>query len=490
MQKILILISFILLGCNQIDTAKRPNFIFILVDDLGKEWVETYGAEEIETPNINKLAENGITFNNAYSMPQCTPSRVALLTGQYPFVNGWINHYDVPRWGHGVNFDTNKNSSFAKALQNEGYSTCVAGKWQINDFRIEPDAMEKAGFEDYCMWTGYESGNKPSGKRYWDPYIFTKAGSKTYQGEFGPDIFSNFIIDFMEEHKDEPMCVYYPMVLTHSPFVNTPHEPDVKTKYQKHKAMVRYTDFIIGKIVKSLKDLNIDDNTFLIFTTDNGTSPGIIGKRDSVYVRGGKSYLTENGINAPFLVITPDKQHFETNALIDFTDIYPTLLALAGVENKTDSSGYSFAAVLQGKTNETKRDWILSMGGLRAKLSDDDRMENWFTFRDRVLRDEQYKVYTDTLKQIVRVFDLEKDPYESNNLINEEGIKLIIQKFEKIVRELPNKDAQPKYNKTIDSLYNIPAEELNCCGGPKGNRKTNMMKLATEEVFLKQLMTK
>lgn len=489
--KFLIILSLLwFTGCSQSKVSKKPNFIFILVDDLGKEWVETYGAEEIETPNINALAENGITFNNAYSMPQCTPSRVALLTGQYPYVNGWINHYDVPRWGHGVNFDTTKNPSFAKVLQDAGYATCIAGKWQINDFRIEPDAMEKAGFDAFCMWTGYESGNKPSDKRYWDPYIFTKEGSKTYEGEFGPDIFSNFIIDFMTAHKNEPMCVYYPMVLTHSPFVHTPHEPEAKTKYQKHKAMVRYTDFIIGNIVKSLKELHIEDNTYLVFTTDNGTSPGIIGKRDSVYVRGGKSYLTENGINAPFLVITPDKQHFKTDALIDFTDVFPTLLDVAEIENKTKASGYSFAEILKGKTKESKRDWILSMGGLSAKISDDDRMENWFTFRDRVLRDEQYKVYTDTLKQIVRVFNLKKDPYETQNIIDDVAAKPILQKFRKIISGLPNKDAQPKYSRTIDSLYNEPVEKLNCCGGPKGARKNNMMKLATEEMFLKQLQLK
>lgn len=486
MHKFVFILSILLLaGCTQKKAPQRPNFIFILVDDLGKEWVETYGATEIQTPHINKLAETGISFNNAYSMPQCTPSRVALITGQYPFTNGWINHYDVPRWGHGVNFDINQNPSFAKALQESGYTTCVAGKWQINDFRIEPDAMEKAGFDEYCMWTGYESGNKPSENRYWDPYIFTKEASKTYEGEFGPDIFSDFIIDFMTQNKEKPMCIYYPMVLTHSPFVDTPHEPEVKTKYQKHQAMVRYTDFIVGKIVKSMESLGIMDNTYLIFTTDNGTSPSIIGKRDSVYVRGGKSYLTENGINAPFLVITPDKQHFETDALIDFTDIYPTLMDLAGVENHSKSNGYSFAEVLKGESEQSKRDWILSMGGLSAKISEDDRMENWFEFRDRVLRDERYKVYTDTAKQIVRVFDLQSDPYETKNVIDLEESKPILEKFEKILSSIPDRDAQPKYEKTVDSLYNVPAQKMNCCGGPKGARKTNMLPLATEEAFLK-----
>jgi len=80
-------------------TPEKPNILCILVDDLGKEWISNYGAEGIETPNIDQLAENGMKFENFYSTPQCTPSRVSLLTGQYPYRNGWVNHWDVPRWG-------------------------------------------------------------------------------------------------------------------------------------------------------------------------------------------------------------------------------------------------------------------------------------------------------------------------------------------------------------------------------------------------------
>ena len=93
----------------------RPNIVFILMDDLGKEWIGCYGAENIQTPNIDALAESGMKFQNAYSMPQCTPSRVCFMTGQYPFRNGWVNHWDVPRWGLGY-FDWKKNPSIARVL--------------------------------------------------------------------------------------------------------------------------------------------------------------------------------------------------------------------------------------------------------------------------------------------------------------------------------------------------------------------------------------
>ena len=137
----------------------RPNILFIMADDLGKEWISCYGAEDIETPHIDALAAGGMKFHNAYSMPQCTPSRVTLLTGKYPFRNGFINHWDVPRWGIGYfDWKQRENTTFARLMKDLGYATCAAGKWQINDFRIEPQAMRKHGFDDWAMWTGAETG--------------------------------------------------------------------------------------------------------------------------------------------------------------------------------------------------------------------------------------------------------------------------------------------------------------------------------------------
>ncbi|NDH00015.1 MAG: N-acetylgalactosamine 6-sulfate sulfatase, partial [Opitutae bacterium] len=135
-------------------TKAKPNILYIMADDLGKEWISCYGAEDMETPNIDALAAGGIKFNNAYSMPACTPSRTTLLTGKYPWRTGWANHWDVPRWGVGY-FDWKKkeNTTFARLMKDLGYATAAAGKWQINDFRIEPQAMKKHGFDDWAMWT-------------------------------------------------------------------------------------------------------------------------------------------------------------------------------------------------------------------------------------------------------------------------------------------------------------------------------------------------
>lgn len=95
-------------------------------------------------PYIDRLAQSGIRFENAYSMPQCTPSRVTLLTGQYPFRHGWVNHWDVPRWGSGCHFDPEQNPCFPLLLRQAGYASAAAGKWQIDDFRVEPEALGEA----------------------------------------------------------------------------------------------------------------------------------------------------------------------------------------------------------------------------------------------------------------------------------------------------------------------------------------------------------
>ena len=457
---------------------QKPNILFILLDDMGKEWVSQYHADDIETPNIDQLAAGGIQFNNAWSMPQCTPSRVTIMTGQYPFRHGWVNHYDVPRWGHGANFDSEKNPSIAKIMKQAGYKTCVAGKWQINDFRLQPEAMVSHGFDDYCMWTGGEGGNETlSQERYWNPYIHTKDGSKTYEDQFGEDIFTDFIIDFMKKNKEDPMMIYYPMCLPHGPLTTTPAEPNASSKMDKHKAMVRYTDLILKKLVSALEDLEIRDNTIIVWTTDNGTSGTITGHRDGRAIQGGKTYLTENGVNEPFIVNWPEKvpSGVQTDALIDFSDLLPTFADLGGASLPKDYQydGKSFKNLILGKQNKSDRDWILTMGSLAARI-DNGRVSNVHTFRDRALRDETYKVFVDTLQQITEIYDLKADVEEVNNLIQSksEDVQNALVKFRNIVDALPSEDKQPIYTKLSGSLFDISPMELNK-KAEKGRRRSN-----------------
>ncbi len=460
---------------------KKPNILFIMLDDLGKEWISAYGAQDVKTPNIDELARTGMMFENAYSMPQCTPSRITLLTGQYPWRNGWVNHYDVPRLGHGGRFDPIMNPSFARMIRDAGYATCAAGKWQINDFRLEPDAMVNAGFDEYCMWTGGENGGsstKASQLRYWDPYIHTKEGSKTYIGEFGEDIFSDFIIDFMKKNHEKPMMIYYPMCLPHGPLTTTPAEPDTPKKDQ-HEAMTRYTDIILKKLLDALDDLKIRDNTIIVWTTDNGTGVGQIGRRNDRYVRGGKMHLTENGLNAPFIVNCPGTvpEGVVTDALVDFTDLLPTFCDLAGapLDKNFTYDGHSFAPLILGKKTDTDRNWIMGLGGRFAMLVN-DRITSVQEFRDRVIRDKEYKAYVDTTAHIYEIIDFKNDPDEQINLIDSDNPKIqaSIKKFQDILDQFPKTDNSPIYHQLDTSYYDHPAAALNkvALGGKKGAAKS------------------
>ena len=434
---------------------QKPNILFILTDDLGKEWVSSYGAEEIKTPNIDQLVQTGLKFDNFYSTPQCAPSRISLFTGQYPFRNGWVNHWDVPRWGGGAHFDWDKNPSIARIMQSAGYKTAAVGKWQINDFRVQPDAMVFHGFNDYCMWTGYEAGNPASAERYWNPYIHTKAGSRTYAGQFGEDIFSGFLIDFIKENKDKPMFLYYAMCLPHLPFVSTPAEPDVTEKYDCHKAMVKYMDFTIGKLIKALDDFDIRKNTIIIYTTDNGTTGQITGRMNGREVQGGKAKTTENGICEPFVVNCPGvvPEGKTTSALGDLTDILPTCADLAGVplpENYV-FDGVSLADVFLGKTKNSSRKWIMAMGGDGKGSSgalSENGLENEYRFRDRVIRNKAYKLFVSSDRKPEKLISILDDPEEKSDLLssNNPKIKSELKKLWKAVLTFPEKDNDPIYN--------------------------------------------
>jgi arylsulfatase A-like enzyme len=414
----------------------KPNIIFIMVDDLGKDMISCYGSEKTQTPNIDALAAKGARFTNAYSMPQCVPTRVTVLTGQYPFRHGWVNHYDVPRWGKGCHFDPNYNPCIARVIKSAGYSTCIAGKWQISDFRIQPDILNEVGFDEYCVWTGYEKGNPSSAKRYWDAYLHTDEGSKTYKDQFGPDICNQFIIDFIGKHKAEPMMVYYPMILTHGPLTSTPHHRDVSSK----KVMVEYMDYLVGRLVEALDKSGIREKTILIWSTDNGPAKG---------------KTIEKGVCEPFVVNCPGlvPQGIVTDALVDFTDILPTFAEIAAAKLPKGHiiDGKSFAPLILGKVDDSKREWIMAMGGggtSAQRVNGGYRVFNRHEYRDRVIRDKRYKLYIGRDRRSDKLVDLNVDQEEQHNILtsNDPAVRAALVKLEKVAANFPEKDANPKYD--------------------------------------------
>ncbi len=400
--------------------ADRPNFLIVLVDDLGKEWLSCYGSVH-KTPNIDTLAAGGIRFETCYATPLCTPTRHEMLTGRYPFRTGWTTHHDSPRWG-GQYFDWNREITFARVLREAGYRTAIAGKWQINDLRTHPDALDRHGFDEHCVWPGVEADNPPAAERYFDPFVQINGKRATLQGEFGPDVFRRFIIDFMARNRSLPFCAYYSMVLVHGPNTKTPLNRETSAKGAGlYPGMVDYVDHEVGLLVKALTDLKILDRTIVFFTSDNG-SPGTTCRANGRLVKGGKGSMTEPGICVPFIASCPGRVPGGrvTDELIDFTDIFPTLVELAGAKPppKVVLDGRSFASILLGRAPASpRREWVFSQLGFR-----------------RVIRDKRFKYYWDG-----RLYDLHNDPGEFLDLAKSDNREAIVAhaKLEKALKSLP-----------------------------------------------------
>ena len=218
--------------------------------------------------------------------------------------------------------------------------------------------------------------------------------------------------------------------------------------------MVTYIDKITGNIVKALKENGLRENTLIVWTTDNGTTSRMTGTLKGTPVKGRKGKTSEAGINAPFIVSWPKqiKGGLVSDALIDFTDVLPTFLDLAGrpLDGRyagQDIHGYSFAKLLKGEL-DSPRKWIFSMGGgNHAKLTDQG-VENQYRYRDRVLRNKHFKLYIDSNKQAAQFYDLQTDPFELNNLIGQltsEVQKVNFEQLSRLIASFPDEDNDPRY---------------------------------------------
>jgi arylsulfatase A-like enzyme len=268
-------------------------------------------------------------------------------------------------------------------MQQAGYKTAIAGKWQLNglynnlpgfDDNTRPN---KAGFDEYCLWQ--LTKGKGEGERFWSPPLEqngTFISAKENEGKYGPDLLCDFLCDFMERNKEQPFFIYYPMVLVHDPFVPTPDtigeapRTQVANKAPKNKAeqkanfvaMVNYMDQIVGRIAARVEELGLAENTIILFTGDNGTNTGITSDWNGRSIQGGKGGLKDMGTHVPLVAYwkghAPEGKVLDD--LVDFTDLYPTLAAVAGIRlGKGDPvDGHSFLPQLRGEKG-SPRDWVL-----------------------------------------------------------------------------------------------------------------------------------
>ena len=404
-------------------SAQRPNVIVIMCDDMGYEGVSAYGSPSYKTPNLDRLAAEGVRFNHCYSQPICTPSRVQIMTGKYNFQNytkfGKLRTTEV---------------TFGNVMKRLGYATAIAGKWQLGG---DAKTVRDFGFDTHCLWhlDGRDS-------RFWNPRI--SQNGKLLPGlekQYGPDIMCQFLTDFIAEHAEskpeQPFFIYWPTVLVHWPFVPTPDSPEGGSRQRIGKYdgqnggveyfddMVAYMDKLIGKLVDQLEASNVRDNTLLLFTGDNGCATNIVSKMGSSEIHGGKGAMPDAGTHVAMVASGPGliRGGRVINDLVDFTDILPTIAEVGGakgVKQQLKLDGQSFLPQLQGEAG-TPREWVFchyTRNGHPTRPKNEAAVKKALQKQQqarkkkqlgRFARNQRYKLYDDG-----RFYDVQRDVLEQS----------------------------------------------------------------------------
>ena len=357
---------------------RPPNVVFILVDDLGWTDLGCYGSELYRTPNVDRLAREGMRFTQSYSAcTVCSPTRAAIQTGRYPaylhltdWIAGHINpqaRLRVPDWTMEM---SPTNYTLARALHDAGYATAHIGKWHLGD--NERAWPEHQGFDLNIGGTGFGAPQKKDGSNgYFSPYGNSRLPDGP-NGEHLEERLAREACAFIEQHQHQPFYLNYCLYSVHTPLQAAPSKieryrqfvrPGAPQHNPVYAAMVEHMDDAVGQILETLRRLGLEENTVVVFTSDNG---GLIGNQGDTLLapkvtsnsplRTGKGDAYEGGIRVPLIVRYPGRIAHDTasDAPVISMDHYPTLLELAGIEvpaiKKVAYDGISLAGLLTGKT--------------------------------------------------------------------------------------------------------------------------------------------
>lgn len=391
---------FVLIKCAF--AVQSPNLILINVDDLGWKDLGCYGSDVYETPNIDKLARNGLKFTNAYSAcAVCSPTRAAIMTGRYPArlgVTDWIR----ARFQGGKIPKDKKNPSgwvgsknkkvlcpqnalwmeleevtIAEKLKEDGYATCHIGKWHLGADDWYP---EKQGFDE--NYGGCDYGQPPS---YFDPFknkrldgIYGLPGKK--QGQYLTDRECDEAVMFIKKNRQKKFFLNFANYAVHTPIQAKPslldkyktkiQSLDTKQKNAAYASMVESVDQAVGRIITILKEEGIFERTLIIFTSDNG---GLLGVTNNAPLRSGKGFPYEGGIRVPLIIFWPD--FINGGKVIDTPvssiDFFPTLCSAAGIKNSTDEvvDGLNLLPLIKGENNVKRQSLFWHFPHYRGKIN-------------------------------------------------------------------------------------------------------------------------
>ena len=427
-------ILFSLVLCVASFANEKPNIIYILADDLGYADVGFHGQKYIKTPEIDKMRAEGISFTQHYSgSTVCAPSRSCLMTGQ---------HTGTTRVrGNGPGHLLPEDVTVPMILKKAGYKTACIGKWGLGAYGNE-GAPDKKGFDHFF---GYISQTRAH--HYYQDYLWRNGEKVMYpdnpkkRDHYAHDLFTEEAIGFIKDNKETPFFLYLAYTIPHvdldvpeesiKPYYHLPEKGPYKGGHyrscQKPRAtfagMVSHLDKDVGRLLNLLRELKIDKNTVVMFSSDNG--PTSAGGADPDFFNGNGIYrgikrdLYEGGVRVPFVVWWPGKIKANSTSehISAFWDLMPTCAELAGVESSPNSDGISFVSSLLGKNDQKKHSHLYwefyEKGGKQA------------------IRKGKWKgVIVNRMgnpKAPLELYDLDKDPSEKNNLAS---------KYPEVVTEL------------------------------------------------------
>jgi arylsulfatase A len=369
-------------GVVRAQAPPRPNVVFILIDDLGYADIEPFGSKLNRTPELQRMADEGMRLTNYYAAPVCSPSRAALMTGCYPKRSLPIPHVLFPGNDVGLSPD---EVTVAEVLQQQGYATACIGKWHLGD---QPDFLPTRQGFDYFFGLPYSNDMGPAadgvksnlgapipesrGRGAGQPPLPLMRNEKVLQRVLAHDQttlvqrYTDEAVQFIRQHRGEPFFLYLPHTAVHFPIY--PGEA-----FQGQSANGIYGDWVeeldasVGRVLGTLRELELAEKTLVIFTSDNGgTARGV-----NAPLRGFKGSVWEGGLRVPTIAWWPGRVPAGTSrdAITGMMDILPTLAALAGGRPQQDRhlDGADIGPLLTGAAETTTRNDFFYFRGLKLE---------------------------------------------------------------------------------------------------------------------------
>jgi arylsulfatase A len=434
---------------KSVSAQKRPNVIIMMTDDQGFGDIGMHGNPYLKTPHIEAIAKQGIEMETFIAYPNCSASRAALLTGRYPYRTGVTAVTQVDH------FMNTSEVTIAEILGNNGYRTGIFGKWHLGD--NNPMRPTDQGFQEALVHKGGGIGQAagPIGNTYFDPVLEHNNVSKKYQG-YCDDIFTDATLDFISAKDDKPFFAYLATNLPHFPLQVPDEKAEPYRKMGLHEdnaltyGMIDNIDGNVGRVLAKLKQLGIEDNTIVIFLSDNG--PRQRRTKNDVYpgrwvsnLRGTKTSVYDAGIRVPFFVKWPNhfKKNVKTRTMGTIIDILPTILDISNVQipDSLQLDGKSLLPLWKNDDASSlkERDFIVQMHYGPTP----------FKYMHFAIRTQKYKLISphdyphgilyqpkdEELQEVLahlELYNVEEDPSERINLADKhpEIIEELLEKYE------------------------------------------------------------